>query len=88
MERQMDGRMDGEIDRHGQTYIPPPSTEDKEGSNSVNTVDRVMILAFCTSADCPLSMYQVSFNSLVIPRRRRRDIGLSMSVHPSFRSHY
>ena len=37
----------------------------KKGSNSVNTFDRAMIFAFCTSSDGPLSMYQVSFNSLV-----------------------
>ena len=42
-------------------------TDDDRGpsalvSNSVNTVDRVMILAFCTSSDSLLSMYQVSFN--------------------------
>ena len=36
----------------------------KKGSNSINTGDRVTILAFCTSADAPLSMYQVSCNSL------------------------
>ena len=34
-----------------------------KGSNSVKTVDRVTILASYTSADSPLSMYQVSFNS-------------------------
>ena len=37
----------------------------KKGSNSVNIVDRVTILALSISADDPLSMYQVSFNSLV-----------------------
>ena len=36
----------------------------KKGSNSVNTVDRIMILALCTSTDDPLSMYGVSFNPL------------------------
>ena len=36
----------------------------KKGSNSVNTIGRVMILALCTCADGLLSMYQVSFNSL------------------------
>ena len=35
----------------------------KKGSNPVNTSDGVTILAFCTSSDSPLSMYQVSFNS-------------------------
>ena len=37
----------------------------KKGSNSVNTFDRVMILALCTFADGPLSMHQVSFNTLL-----------------------
>ena len=37
----------------------------KKGSHSVNIIDRVMILALCTSADDPLSLSQVSFNSLV-----------------------
>ena len=37
----------------------------KKESNSVNTVDRVMMLAFCTFSGGTLSMYQVSFNSLV-----------------------
>ena len=31
----------------------------KKESNSVNTVDRVMILAFCTYSDGPLLMYQI-----------------------------
>ena len=34
-------------------------------SSSINTGDRVMILAFCTSSIGPPSMFQVSFNSLV-----------------------
>ena len=38
----------------------------KKESNSINAVDRVTILASCTSADGPLSMYQVSFNSLLV----------------------
>ena len=29
----------------------------KKGSDSVNTVDRAMILAFCYSSDGPLSIY-------------------------------
>ena len=33
----------------------------KKGSNSVNTGDRVMVLAFCISLHGPLSVYQVSF---------------------------
>ena len=37
----------------------------KKESNSVNTVDRIMVLALCTSANGPLSLYQVSFNCLV-----------------------
>ena len=37
----------------------------KKETNSVNTVDRVMVLALCTFADGPLSMHSVSFNSLV-----------------------
>ena len=41
----------------------------KKGSNSVNKVDRVMVLALCTSTDGPLSMFQVSFNSLVYFKR-------------------
>ena len=45
----------------------------KKESNSINTVDRVMILAFCTSADSPLSMYQISFNSLVYFQRYAPD---------------
>ena len=45
----------------------------KLGSNSVNTGDRVMILAFCITSDGPLSMYQVSFNSLVYFQRYAPD---------------
>ena len=41
----------------------------KKVTNSVNTVDRVMIHALCTSADGLLSMYQVSFNSLLYFQR-------------------
>ena len=37
----------------------------KKGSNSVNTVDRVMILAFCTSSDTHLIMCQFH-NDLII----------------------
>ena len=33
----------------------------KKGSNSVNTGDMVMVLAFCTSPHSPLSLYQVSY---------------------------
>ena len=45
----------------------------KKLSNSVNTVDRDMILAFCSSSDVPLSMYQVSYNSLVYLKRYAPD---------------
>ena len=45
----------------------------KKGSNSINTLDRVMILAFCTSSDSPLSNYQISFNSLVYFQRYALD---------------
>ena len=34
----------------------------KKGSNSVNTGDSVMVLAFCNFPDSPLSVYQVSLN--------------------------
>ena len=37
----------------------------KRSSKSVNTVDRGMILAVCTTPDGPLSMFQASFNSPV-----------------------
>ena len=33
----------------------------RKGNNSINTDDRVMVLAFCTSPHSPLSLYQVSF---------------------------
>ena len=45
----------------------------KKGSNSVNTVDMVIIFAFCTFSDRPLSMYQISFNSLVCFQRYAPD---------------
>ena len=41
----------------------------KKGSKFVNTGDRVMILKFCTFSDNPLSMYHVSFNSLLYLQR-------------------
>ena len=44
-----------------------------KGSNSVNTVDRVMVLALCTFADDPLSMYQFLFHSLVLFQRYATD---------------
>ena len=34
----------------------------KNGNNSVNTGDRVMVLAFCDFSHGPQSVYQVSFN--------------------------
>ena len=54
-----------------QRYAPDKlfTVKIKKGSNSVNTVDRVTILALCTSADGPHSMYQVSFNSRVYFQR-------------------
>ena len=45
----------------------------KKGSNSVNTGDKVMILALCTSSDGPLSMYQVAFNALIYCQRYALD---------------
>ena len=36
----------------------------KKGSNSINTGDRVMDLAFCNFPHGPLSVYQVSLNYL------------------------
>ena len=36
-----------------------------KGSNSVNTGDMVMVFAFCDFPRGPLSLYLVSFNSLV-----------------------
>ena len=45
----------------------------KRGSNSVNTGDRVAVLAFCTDSDGPLSIHQVSFNYLVYFQRYAPD---------------
>ena len=45
----------------------------KKGSEPINTDGRVMILAFCSSSGGPLSMYQVSFNSLVYFQRYTPD---------------
>ena len=47
--------------------------KNKNGNNFVKTVDRVMILAFCISADGCLSMHQVSFSSLVYFQRYSLD---------------
>ena len=50
-----------------QRYAPDKlnTAEIRKGSNSVYTGDMVMVLAFCDSTYSPLSVYQVSFNSLV-----------------------
>ena len=48
-------------------------TKIKKGSNSVKIVNRVMIVAFCTFSDGLLSIYQVSFNSLVYFQRYAPD---------------
>ena len=49
-----------------QRYAPDKlfTAKIKKGSNSVNTGDRVMVLAFCNSPHGPLSVYQVSLNYL------------------------
>ena len=61
-----DGRTDRRTDAKGYNIIRLFFKRAYEkGSNSVNTVGRVMVLALCDSAAGPLSMYQVSFNSLV-----------------------
>ena len=44
----------------GQTFIAKIT----KGSNSVNIVDRVMVLALCNSPYGPLSVYQNSLNYL------------------------
>ena len=43
------------------------------GSNSVNAGNRAEVLAFCTFSDGPLSMHQVSFNSLIYFQRYAPD---------------
>ena len=45
----------------------------KKESNSVNTGDRVMVLAFCNSPHGPLSLYQVSFTYLQYVQRHAPD---------------
>ena len=40
------------------------TTKIEKGSNSVNTGDRVTVLAFCNSPHGPLFVYQVSLNYL------------------------
>ena len=49
-----------------QRYAPDKlfTAKIKKGSNSVNTGDRVMVLAFCNFSHGPLSVYQVSSNYL------------------------
>ena len=46
-----------------QRYVPDKFyiAKIRKGNNSINTDDRVMVLAFCTSPCSPLSLYQVSF---------------------------
>ena len=36
--------------------------KNRKGSNSLNTGNKLTVLAFCTSPQDPLSVYQVSFN--------------------------
>ena len=47
----------------------------RKGGREITVIfcDRVMILAFCTSSDDPLSMYQDSFNSLLYFQRYAPD---------------
>ena len=45
----------------------------RKGNNYVIICDRVTDLAFCTSSDDHLSMYQVSFNSLLYFQRYALD---------------
>ena len=49
-----------------QRYVPDKLfiAKTKKGSNSVNTGNRVVVLAFCNSSHGPLSVYQVSLNYL------------------------
>ena len=57
-----------------QRYAPDKLniTKNRKGSNSVNTGDRVMILVFCDFSHDPLSVYQVSFNSIAYFQRLLR----------------
>ena len=53
------------IARPSQYSVPFVNTAKiKKGSNSVNTGDRVMVLAFCISHHSLLLVYQVSLNYL------------------------
>ena len=45
----------------------------KKENNSAITCDRIMVHALCTSSDVCLSMYQVSFNSLLYFHRYAPD---------------
>ena len=45
----------------------------KMGSNSVITCNRVTVLALCTISDSHLSMYQISFDSLLYFQRYALD---------------
>ena len=45
----------------------------RKGNNSINTDDRVMVLAFCTSPYNSLSLYQVSFIYLQYFQRHALD---------------
>ena len=45
----------------------------RKGNNSVITCDRITVLALCSSSDCRLLMYQVSFNSLLYFQRYAPD---------------
>ena len=45
----------------------------KKESNSINTSDRIMVLAFCNSLYGPLSVYQVSFIYLQYFQRNALD---------------
>ena len=45
----------------------------RKGNNSEITCDRVIFLALCTSSDSCLSMYKVSFNSLLYFQRYAPD---------------
>ena len=49
----------------------------KTGSNSVITCNRVTVLAPCTISDGHLSMYQVSFDSLLFFQRYAPDFNIA-----------
>ena len=60
----------------------------RKGSKSVITYKRVMILALCTSSDGRLSMYQVSFNSLLYFQRYAPDKQFIAKVKKGSNSKY